>query len=74
MHRETCWVWFKGGLNETGYWKAGFTGTKDQEPGILIESSSYVTCRVPEWRVALTEPKDLFCPPEIPDDSSWKIY
>ena len=49
MERENCWVWFKGGISEEGYWKGGFTYEKDNEPGVLIKSPAYVPCRVPEW-------------------------
>ena len=73
MSRVNCWVWFKGSLNEVGHWKGGFIGTKDENPGILIENPSYVSCRVPEWRVLLEEPSDLKAPPIIPDGSPWKI-
>lgn len=73
MDRENCWVWFKGALKEKGHWKGGFTGTKDEKPGILIESPSYVRCRVPEWRVLSKEPKDLTKPPDIPEGAEWKI-
>ncbi|WP_320664678.1 hypothetical protein [Prochlorococcus sp. MIT 1223] len=73
MLKESCWVWFKGSIKEQGYWKGGFTGTKDEKPGILIESPSYVSCRVPEWRVRSTEPTDLNQPPEIPEGGIWKI-
>ena len=73
MLREICWVWFKGSLTGSGYWKGGFTSTKDEKPGILIESPSFVTCRVPEWRVVFTEPTDLKKAPLIPTGAIWKI-
>ena len=74
MLRENCWVWFKGALNQKGYWKGGFTGTKDENPGILIENPSFLPCRVPEWRVALKEPLNSDVPPDIPEDATWKIF
>ena len=73
MERENCWVWFKGSINNKGVWKGGFVGTKDEKIGILIESPSYVQCRVPEWRVLAKEPIDLYAPPVIPEGAQWKI-
>tara|TARA_Y100001968_G_scaffold332955_1_gene393264 strand:+ start:7425 stop:7649 length:225 start_codon:yes stop_codon:yes gene_type:complete len=74
MSRGNCWVWFKGSLNESGHWKGGFIFTKDDKPGFMIENPSFVTCRVPEWRVILKEPANLNSPPIIPKGSAWKIH
>ena len=73
MQFENCWVWFKGALQETGHWKSGFTCKKDERPGVIIESPSYVTCRVPEWRISKTEPKAKNIGPNIPENAIWKI-
>ena len=73
MKTSKCWVWFKGNLDEGGYWKEGFSCTFDEKPGILIESPSYVTCRVPNWRVLTKEPEDLTKTPLIPENAIWKI-
>ena len=73
MENENCWVWFKGSLKEGGIWKGGFTYKKDENPGVLISSPSYIQCRVPDWRIRKTEPKDKFKGPEIPKESVWKI-
>ena len=74
MFRESCWVWFKASLNEVGCWKGGFLATTDEKSGILIENPGYVTCRVPDWRVSIKEPINLKDPPDIPKDSSWKLF
>ena len=68
-----CWVWFRGNLNSSGYWKEGFTCTFDEKPGILIESPAFVSCRVPNWRVITTEPEDFLVGPAIPENAVWKI-
>ena len=73
MESENCWVWFKGSLKEGGIWKGGFTFKRDEKPGVLINSPSYIQCRVPEWRISTTEPKDKLKEPEIPKNSVWKI-
>ena len=73
MERENCWVWFKGSLKEGGVWKGGFTYKKDENPGVLIHSTSYIQCRVPTWRVSTKEPLDKYKPPEIPENTVWKI-
>ena len=73
MDRENCWVWFKGSLKEGGSWKNGFTYKRDQYPGVLIQNPSYVTCRVPEWRISRKEPLEKNKGPKIPTDSVWKI-
>ena len=59
MKTSKCWVWFKGSLNNGGFWKEGFTCTFDERPGVLIESPAYVTCRVPTWRILTREPENL---------------
>ena len=73
MIHENCWVWFKGELRERGCWKSGFTCSRDEKPGVLIQSPSYVSCRVPEWRILTEEPKDPYESPEIPEGSPWKL-
>ena len=73
MERENCWVWFKGSLKEGGVWKGGFTYKKDENPGILIKSTGYVTCRVPNWRISTSEPLDKYKGPEIPPNAVWKL-
>ena len=73
MERENCWVWFKGSLKESGVWKGGFTYKKDENPGILIQSSEYIQCRIPAWRISTIEPIDKYKPPEIPSNAVWKI-
>ena len=73
MKSLKCWVWFRGNLNSSGYWKEGFTCTFDEKPGILIESPAFVSCRVPNWRVITIEPEDLLVGPAIPDNAVWKI-
>ncbi len=49
-------------------------GTPSVLGGIRIEHFEYVACRVPEWRVRWEEPDDLSAPPEIPDNSQWKLF
>jgi len=73
LKTSKCWVWFKGSLNSGGYWKEGFSCTFDENPGVLIESPAYVTCRVPTWRVLTKEPENLYESPSIPDKAIWKI-
>ena len=73
MEQENCWVWFKGSLKEGGIWKGGFTCSQDENPGVLIKSPSYVPCRVPDWRISKTEPKNKYEEPKIPKNSAWKI-
>ncbi len=73
MHHENCWVWFKSSLSRKGFWQTGFTCTRDEKPGVLIQSPSYVSCRVPEWRIKTQEPIDLDQGPEIPQGSPWKL-
>ncbi len=73
MTKKTCWVWFKGSINENGYWKEGFICKKDEGPGLLIESHGFVTCRVPEWRVTTQEPSEINTSPEIPQGAKWKL-
>ncbi len=73
MERENCWVWFKGSLKEGGTWKGGFQYKKDENPGALIQSSSYLQCRVPDWRISLQEPLDKYKGPKIPENAVWKI-
>ena len=73
LKTSKCWVWFKGNLNNGGFWKEGFTCTFDEKPGVLIESPAYVTCRVPNWRVLTKEPEDLNKSPLIPSKAIWKI-
>jgi hypothetical protein len=73
MERENCWVWFKGSIKGGGVWKGGFTYKKDENPGVLIQSTAYVPCRVPDWRIRTTEPLNKYEGPEIPENSVWKI-
>ena len=73
MEREICWVWFKGSLKEGGMWKGGFTYKKDENPGVLNQSTAYMQCRVPIWRINTTKPLDKYKAPEIPANSVWKI-
>ena len=73
MERENCWVWFKGSIQVRGVWKGGFTYKKDENPGVLIQSTAYVPCRVPEWRVRTSEPLNKYEGPEIPEKPVWKI-
>ena len=73
MERENCWVWFKGSLEGGGVWKGGFTYKKDENPGVLIQSTAYMQCRVPDWRIRTTEPSSKYEGPEIPENSVWKI-
>ena len=73
MIYENCWVWFKGDLKEKGCWRTGFKCSRDEKPGVLIQNPSFVSCRVPEWRIATVEPQDRYNPPEIPKDASWKL-
>ena len=73
MQQENCWVWFKGALQEGGTWKGGFTCKRDESPGVLIHSPSYVTCRVPEWRISTSEPVNKQKGPEIKKSAVWKI-
>ncbi len=73
MRKEKVWVWFKGGL-QGGEWKGGFIASSCEEEGLIIESPNYVNCKLPEWRVSLTEPEDKKLAPEIPTDGKWKIF
>ena len=73
MEKETCWVWFKGSLQEGGVWKGGFTYKKDENPGVLIQNPGYVQCRVPYWRISTSEPLDKYKSPTIPENAVWKI-
>ena len=72
MDQQKAWIWFKGGL-KGGYWAEGFTAIKSEEGGYLIEKSDFKKCRLPDWRVALIEPKNKTEPPEIPKESIWKF-
>ncbi len=72
MKRQKAWVWFKGGVNESGSWVGGFLATNNQEEGILIERTDFVSCRVPEWRVRLEEPENETKKPTIPEKAIWK--
>ena len=74
MESQNCWVWFKGSINEVGVWKGGFQCKKDEKPGFIIESPSYVTCRVPNWRVKNSEPENINIGPEIPEGAVWKLF
>ena len=73
MRGENCWVWFKGSLKDNGGWKGGFICQRDEKPGLLVESPSFVTCRLPEWRVVFEEPLDLSIGPSVPNNAKWKL-
>ena len=72
MEKEKAWVWFKGGLSG-GFWKGGFKATRVKDDVVLIEHSDFKSCRVPEWRVCLSEPADKKTGPKIPEGAIW-IY
>ena len=38
LKTSKCWVWFKGSLNNSGFWKEGSTCTIDEKPGVLNKS------------------------------------
>ena len=63
-------VWFKGALTMVGF-EEGFTCTFDETRSVN-RKSSYVTCRVPNWRV-LTKDQKTYTSPLIPDKAIWKI-
>ena len=72
MDREKAWIWFKGGL-QGGHWVGGFWATKSDEGGYIVEKSDFVKCRLPEWRVSLSEPENPTQPPsDISSKSIWK--
>ena len=71
MKKEKAWVWFKGG-EQGGHWVGGFIASNSPEGGILIERQDFVSCRVPEWRISLTAPKDETVCPDIPEGTIWK--
>ena len=71
--KEKCWIWFRGGLKDGSRWVSGWYGTPSALGGVRIENFDYVTCRVPEWRVAWEEPKDLKEAPVIPENAQWKL-
>ncbi len=71
MKKEKGWVWFKGD-EKGGYWVSGFICSTSEEGGILIERPDFVSCRVPAWRINLSEPIDKNSGPEIPEDAIWK--
>jgi hypothetical protein len=72
--RQRCWVWFKGGLSEGGYWQQGYVATASEQGGVLIQHPEFVDCRVPEWRITLDEPKNLKKGPKIPPDAVWRLF
>ena len=74
MVRQKCWVWFKGGLKESGRWVSGYVATSSEAGGVLIQHPDYVDCRVPEWRISTTEPVDLEQGPEIPANAEWRLF
>ena len=57
----------------TGDGIEGYRMAKDVKPGVLIQNSAYVQCRVPDWRIRTTEPLDKYKGPKIPENSVWKI-
>ena len=52
---------------------SGWVASTTEQAGLLIEHPSYVSCRVPEWRVVFKEPKDLNLAPSIPEAAVWKL-
>ena len=74
MVRQKCWVWFKGGLKESGRWVSGYVATSSEAGGVLIQHPDYVDCRVPEWRISTIEPVKLEQGPEVPANSEWRLF
>ena len=72
--KAKCWLWFRGGLSDGSSWKGGWFGTPSPLGGVRVENFDYVACRVPEWRVAWEEPKDLNEAPSIPENAQWKLF
>jgi len=72
MEKEKAWVWFKGGVSG-GFWQGGFKATKSTDEGVLIEHADFKNCRVPEWRICLSEPTNKKAGPKIPEGAIW-IY
>ncbi len=72
MQKEKVWVWFRGGL-QGGSWVDGFIATTSPDGGVLIERPDFVSCKVPEWRISKTEPKDKKAGPNIPEGAIWKL-
>ena len=70
--KKKAWVWFKGGI-QGGYWKGGFLALASDKGGMVIEKPDFVTCRVPEWRVIFSEPKEVNKGPNIPQEATWKF-
>ena len=73
---QRCWIWFKGDplKEDDGRWMSGWYGSVAPKGGIRCEHYDYVPCRLPQWRVAWEEPKDLKAPPEIPEGAEWKHF
>ena len=71
-----CWIWFKGDppKADDGRWMSGWYGSVAPLGGIRCEHHEFVPCRLPQWRVAWEEPKDLKAPPEIPEGAEWKLF
>ncbi len=72
MIKESAWVWFKGG-EKGGFWKGGFIATSDENDNVLIENTNFISCKVPKWRISLSEPEDITIGPNIPINPTWKI-
>ena len=43
--RQRCWVWFKGGLSEGGFWQQGYVATDSEQGGVLIQHPEFVEGR-----------------------------
>ena len=71
MEKQKAWVWFKGGL-DGGSWVNGFMASEIEDKVFLIERTDFITCKVPNWRVSLVEPKDYKAEPLIPKEAKWK--
>ncbi len=73
MKKHKAWVWFKGGL-DGGSWVGGFMASEveGEDETFLIERADFITCKVPNWRITLIEPKDQKSPPLIPNEAKWK--
>jgi len=75
MRKERCWVWFRGGLNESSHWVGGFQASTDEQLGVLIQHPGYRDARVPAWRVTTDEPSDMQAPPQDMDASGpWQYF
>ena len=72
---QKCWIWFRGNpLEDGGKWMNGWYGSHVPLGGVRCEHHEFVPCRLPQWRVAWEDPKDLKAPPEIPEGAEWKHW